>query len=72
MGIIKKLFFYSIVLITIATDMLFVIWAFMHLIQMQCTSIERIFGIIFYGLFCIILLILTTDVMSWVEKQLHD
>ena len=68
----KKLFFYSILSITIVIDILAIIWAFMYLVQMQCTSIERICGIIFYVLFCIMVLILTTDVISWVEKQLHD
>ena len=68
----KKLFFYSILSITIVIDILAIIWAFMYLVQMQCTSIERIFEIIFYVLFCIMVLIITTDVISWVEKQLHD
>ena len=68
----KKLFFYSILSITIVIDILAIIWAFMYLVQMQCTFIERICGIIFYVLFCIMVLILTTDVISWVEKQLHD
>ena len=68
----KKLLFYLILSLTVVIDILSIIYVFIYLVEMQYLSIEKIFGTIFYIVFCTMVIILTIDVISWVEKQLHD
>lgn len=68
----KKFYYYSLLTAIIGIDIaIFVSWAVWLLLSIE-TKGEKFLSILFYILGCIIILILTSDIVRWIEKQLHN
>lgn len=68
----KKFYYYSLLTAIVGIDIaIFVSWAVWLLLSIE-TKGEKFLSILFYILGCIIILILTSDVVRWIEKQLHN
>lgn len=68
----KNLFYYSILVIGFIIDTVLLFWGAITILKLECSSIERVGAMFLYLVLGLTLIILTSDVVLWVEKQLHD
>ena len=67
----KNLFPYFIMACVIIIDIIIFYTTAMYILSLDLTLTERIEAAVFYILGCLIVLVLTTDVAIWVERETH-